>query len=186
VEVVRKFRDFWLNHNVNSIPSALISKIGALNDSTLIRSNETELSKVYEVFTQFLITSQNVRGISPIFHPNYVPIIELLLSQGNTVELILTNAVLNKTMAATNQKQLFNYLKKGTLQVFLNDNLKFALTVTDKNFSLGLFAENGIYDDKIDLISLSPQAIKWGEELFLQTLKDSVKIDPDALRNNLA
>jgi predicted transcriptional regulator len=178
MEVLEKFKDFWLIHDVKPIPPNLMLKIGALIDSTLIRSGKTELSKVYEVFLQFLMTSKKVMGVSPIFHPDYVPVIENLLSQGNSVELILTNAVLKKTLAAT-KLDLAKSFKEGTLKLYLNENLKIALTVTDKNFSLGLFTVVGEYDDKMDLISINPKAIQWGEELFQHMLQDSVSVGPE-------
>lgn len=183
IEVTEKFRDFWLSHDTKHLPSQLLVKIGALKDSTLICSSETDLSKVYEVFLQCLMSSTKIRGVSPIFHPTYVPAFGQLLNQGKIVELVLTSAVLNKTLTAVNQKNLINYFKEGSLRIYLNKNLKFALTITDATFSLGLFTENGVYDDKMDLISLSPQAIEWGEQLFEFTLKDSVRIGLEAVGN---
>lgn len=183
IEVVEKFRDFWLSHDTKPLPAQLLLKIGALKDSNIVRSSETELSKVYEVFLQCLMSSTKVRGVSPIFHPTYVPAFGQLLSQGKTVELVLTSAVLNKTLTSANQKNLIKYFKEGSLRIYLNENLKFALTVTDTAFSLGLFTENGVYDDKMDLISLSPQAIEWGEELFEFTLKDSIRIGLEAVED---
>ncbi len=178
VEVLEKFKDFWLLHDIKPIPPSLMFKMGDLIDSTLIHSDKTELSRVYEVFLQFLMTSKKVMGVSPIFHPDYVPVIENLLSQGNSVKLVLTNAVFKKTLDAT-KLNLAKSFKDGTLKIYLNENLKVALTVTDKNFSLGLFTVGGEYDDKMDLISINPQAIQWGEELFQHMLKGSVSVSPE-------
>jgi predicted transcriptional regulator len=178
VEVLDKFKDFWLYHDVKPITSSLMIKMGALTDSTLIRSGRTELSRVYDVFLKLLMESKKVMGISPIFHPDYVPVIENLLSQGNSVELILTSDVLKKTLAATKLNLAKNF-RDGTLKIYINEKLKLALTVTDKNFSLGLFTVEGEYDDKMDLISINQQAIQWGEELFQHKLKDSVSVSPE-------
>jgi predicted transcriptional regulator len=179
-EVIEKFKDFWLPHDLTALPPDLMIKIGALKDSTLIRAETLELGKVYNTFQEILITSNKVTGISPIFHPDYVPVIEYLLGQNKSVELIVTQGVLNKTLASakTNFEKSF---KNNTLKVFIKENLKVALTVTDKNFSLGLFKLNGEYDDNMDLISLNQEAIKWGQELFQDTLKDSTRILPEAL-----
>ncbi len=180
VEVLEKFKDFWLSHDVKPIPPSLMMKMGALIDSTLIHSGRTDLSRVYDVFLKFLMESKKVMGISPIFHPDYVPVIEKLLSRGGSVELVLTSAVLKKTFAATKLNLAKNF-KDDTLKLYLNENLKVALTVTNKNFSLGLFTVDGEYDDKMDLISVNPQAIQWGEELFQSILKDSVGVGPETI-----
>jgi predicted transcriptional regulator len=78
-------------------------------------------------------------------------------------------------------EELKNNFVNGTLKIFLNEDLRLALTVTDKNFSLGLFSLDGDYDDNMDLISTNPQAIQWGEELFQIKLKESTRIGPEVL-----
>jgi predicted transcriptional regulator len=52
------------------------------------------------------------------------------------------------------------------LRIHIKDDLKVALTITDKNFSLGLFNHKGEYDYSMDLISLSKDSIGWGKKLF--------------------
>jgi predicted transcriptional regulator len=180
-EVLEKFKEFWLNHNIKPIPPQLISRLGALKESVLVHTEKTQLGQVYVNFMQILMTSKKVIGISPIFHPDYVPIIENLLSQGNNVDLIITTEVLNKTLSTAHMDELKKNFVNGTLKIFLNEDLRFALTVTDKNFSLGLFTLDGNYDDNMDLISTNPQAIQWGEELFQLKLKESRRIGPEAL-----
>ena len=180
-DVIEKFKDFWLTHDIKPIPQHLTSRLGALKDSTLIRTEKTELGQVYINFLQILMTSKRVTGISPIFHPDYVPVIEQLLSQGNNVDLILTNAVLNKTLSTAHLDQLKKNFAEGTLKIYLNEEIRVALTVTDKNFSLGLFTLDGSYDDNMDLISIDPKAIQWGEELFQNKLKESRRIGPEDL-----
>lgn len=180
-EVLEKFKDFWLMHDIKPIPPYLISRLGALRDSTLIRTEKTQLGQVYTNFLQILMTSKRVTGISPIFHPDYVPVIEQLLSQGNSVDLILTSAVLDKTLSTAHLDQLKKNFVEGTLKIFLNEDIKVALTVTDKTLSLGLFTLDGDYDDNMDLISTSPDAIQWGGDLFQNKLNESRRIGPEAL-----
>ncbi len=180
-EVIEKFKEFWLNHNIKPIPTQLISRLGDLKESFLIHTEKTQLCQVYTNFMKILMTSKKVTGTSPIFHPDYVPIIENLLSQGNNVDLILTTEVLNKTLSTAHLDELKKNFVEGKLKIFLNEDLRLALTVTDKNFSLGLFTLGGDYDDNMDLISTSPQAIQWGEELFQIKLKESTRIGPEVL-----
>jgi predicted transcriptional regulator len=180
-EVIEKFKEFWLTHNIKPIPPKLISRLGALKDSVLVHTEKTQLGQVYANFIQILMTSKKVTGISPIFHPDYVPIIENLLSHGNNVDLILTSEVLKKTLSSAHLDELKKNFVDETLKIFLNEDLRFALTVTDKNFSLGLFTLDGDYDDNMDLISTNPKAIQWGEELFQIKLKESTRIGPEVL-----
>jgi predicted transcriptional regulator len=180
-EVIEKFKEFWLNHDIKPIPPQLISRLGALKDSVLVHTQKTQLGHVHAKFLQILMTSKKVTGISPIFHPDYVPIIENLLNQGNSVDLILTTEVLNKTISTAHLNELKKNFVEGTLKIFLNEDLRFALTVTDKNFSLGLFTLEGDYEYDMDLISTNPQAIQWGEELFQIKLKESMRVGAEIL-----
>jgi len=110
-----------------------------------------------------------------------VPVIEHLLGEGKPVELIITSGVLTKTLASAKKDQLSKSFQSGDLKIFVKENLKVALTVTDKSFSLGLFKINGEYDDNMDLISLNKEAVEWGQELFQEVLRDSRRIGPEAL-----
>ena len=50
------------------------------------------------------------------------------------------------------------------------------MALTEESFSLGLFALSGMYDDSTDLLSNSVEAIKWGENLFDDVARDSIRI----------
>lgn len=181
IEVIEKFKDFWLRHDVTGIPTGLLLTIGALKDSVLIQTEVTELSTVHQMFMDIARVSQKLRGISPIFHPDFVPLFGQMLDQGSTVELIVSSGVLKKISALADLSLVTRYFEAGKLRVFLREDLKVALSLTENGFSLGLFTLSGEYDDKMDLIAHDKAAIDWGERLFEETLKKSAQIGPDAL-----
>jgi len=174
VEVLEMFSDFMLGHDVTAIPSHLLRGMGALRDSTLIQNDATELDRVHLNFKQLLLTSRRVRGVSPIFHPDFVGTFQLLLGEGATVDLILSRGVLDKTLTLADRGQMLDYVESGKLRMFLVDEPRVALTVTENSFSMGFFSWDGGYDYSRDLVSSSRSAIEWGEELFRHFLKDAV------------
>jgi predicted transcriptional regulator len=180
--VIEEFKDFWLSHDVTAIPPYLLLKIGALKDSTLVRTEGSELGLVHKTFLEILQASKRIRGISPIFHPDFVSLFKQLLSQGDSVELIVTGAVLKKTLASADFELMKKYVEEHRLKIFLRENLKVALTVTENIFSLGLFILDGEYDDKMDMVSFNHEAINWGEELFQDYLKGSGEIGVEVLK----
>ena len=180
-EVIEKFKDFWLLHNVADIPSHLLLNIGALSDALLVRTEATELDIVHTKILEILKTSKKIRGISPVFHRDYVPVVERLLKEGNSVELIFTSKVLNRTLASAETGLIKKYIQEGKLKISLNENVKIALTVSENSFSMGLFNLNGEYDYGADLISFNQAAIKWGEHLFEDVVKVSTRIGLEAL-----
>jgi len=177
VEVLEKHRDFWLRHDITAIPSHLLRGIGALRDSTLIQNDSTELDKVHLTFKQLLLSSRRVRGVSPIFHPDFIGAFQLMLNEGATVDLVLSRGVLEKTLTLADTQQIRDYVEKDRLRIFLSDDPRIALTVTENSFSMGFFGSNGEYDYSRDLVSSSRRAIEWGEELFRHFLKDAEKLE---------
>ncbi|MBN2334373.1 DUF1724 domain-containing protein [Candidatus Bathyarchaeota archaeon] len=181
VNVLEKYRDYWLLHDVTAVPSHLLQRIGALEDSTLIRDDSMELDRVHLTFQKLLLTSRRVRGASPIFHSDFIGTFQRLLGEGATVDLILTGGVLNRTLTLADTEQILDYIKKDRLRIYLTDELRIGLTVTENSFSMGLFTVDGEYDYSRDLISNSQRAITWGEELFQHHLMGARRLDLESL-----
>ena len=179
VKVLERFQDFWLQHDVAAIPGHLMQRIGALQDSTLIQDNSMALDKVHVTFQQLLQASRRVLGVSPIFHSDYVGAFQSLLGKGATVDLILTKGVFDKTLTLADTEQIMEYVMRDKLRIFLTDELRIALTVTENSFSMGLFTRDGEYDYTRDLVSSNPRAIEWGEELFRNHLRDARRLDTE-------
>jgi len=166
-DVMEKLKDFWLPHDVRPIPPHLLLRLGSLRDSTLVRTETLALNKVHENFLQVLLTSEAIN----------VAAFRQLLSQGKPVELILTSDVLNETLASAEEELMRQYITQKKLKIYLRDDIKVASIVTKNSFSLGLFTLSGEYDYSMDLISLSREAVEWGEELFQYYLNGSRKIE---------
>lgn len=181
VEVLERFKDFWLLHDITAIPPRFLRRIGALKESTLVRVETLELSKVHKTFLEILLTSERIRGISPIFHPDFVAAFKQLLGQGASVELILTSVVLKRTLTLADPELMAKYLEKERLKMFLRDGLGIALTMTENAFSLGLFKPGGEYDYDMDLVSHSQEALEWGKELFQHYLRGARRIRQEDL-----
>jgi predicted transcriptional regulator len=177
VDVLDKFNDLWLNHNVSVIPNHLLQRIGALRDASIIQNNSVELNRVHSTFQRILLSSKKVHGVSPIFHSDYIEVFQRLLGEGAFVELIVTKDVLSRTLSLADPEQITRYVVDEKLKIFLSDNLNVALTVTENSFSMGLFTIDGKYDYSRDLVSNNPKAIEWGEMLFQYYFKDAKSLD---------
>ena len=181
LRVLEKFEDFWLTHEVSDIPSHLLRRIGDLEESVLVQNDSEDLAKVHTIFQQILLTSKKVQGVSPIFHADFVKIFQKLLEDGACVELIFTRGVLEKTLSLVDIKLFTRYIAENRLSVFLANELRVALTVTENSFSMGLFSNNASYDYTKDIVSNDLKTIKWGEDLFKHFLSASVKLSSDDL-----
>ncbi|NLE03248.1 MAG: DUF1724 domain-containing protein [Crenarchaeota archaeon] len=173
VDVLEEFKAFWLPHDISSIPTHLMIQLGYLKGSILVKTETSELGKVHQTFLEVLMSANQIKGASPIFHSDFVTTFKQLLDKGGKVELILTSLVLKKILATAESDLLKKYMTMGNLKIYVKDDLKVALTVTESAFSLGLFALNGEYDYNMDLVSLNPQSVHWGHELFKNLLLDA-------------
>jgi len=171
-----KYQEFWLTHDVTAIPSPLLRRLGALEESTLVQNDSVELDRVHSTFQRILLTSRRVHGVSPIFHPDYVGVFQRLLGEGATVDLVLTQDVLDRVLSLADVGQFAGYVEKGRLRIFVAGGLRVALTVTENSFSMGLFGVDGEYDYTRDLVSNSRGAVEWGEELFQHCLSGAREI----------
>jgi predicted transcriptional regulator len=68
-------------------------------------------------------------------------------------------------------------LSNASLYIFDGD-IRFAYIVTDNHFSISFFLKNGLFDSKKDLVSVSPSALKFGEDLFTYYKSRSQKMTP--------
>ena len=174
LNTVKNHEKLWLNHEIDGIPEDLIVKLGNLRDSTLIEADSMDIHKPHTNFIQLLENVKKMKGVSPVYHPDFPEIIKILVFRGTEVQLIVTNPILK----ILNRGTLTEVYSKKNFELYVIDqHVKEAFTVTNGFFSLGLFIVNGIYDYSIDLVSDDKNAIAWGEKLFEYYLKKSKKVN---------
>ena len=175
IEALKKHESFWKQHDLSGIPTHLLEKIGCLKNSEVHRINALDIIKTHKTFLQFLKNAKWVKGVSPIFAPDY-PIIFRELATTVPTQLVLTREVLEKLLESVNKEDLKRAISECCLEIFVTEeDVKVAFTVTDSFLSLGLFSTEGVYDTTSDLISTDSRAVRWGSELFKHYQKKAEK-----------
>jgi predicted transcriptional regulator len=175
-ETLKKHKEFWLTHDVSCIPPSLMKRVGDLEDSVLVKASAVELQKVHETGVDLLFSAKTILGVSPIFHPDFVVCMENVLRNGGNVTLIFTPAVSELFNQATKESEDWNrYISNGNLQIYINEDLNFSITVTEKIWAFGLFHLSGEYDYTADLRGTGEEGLEWGNQLFRKTLEKSTK-----------
>ncbi len=180
IEVLKKHEDFWLEHDLSGIPLHLLDRMGALSNSSLVADTSTDIFKSHTTLLQILETANEVKGIYPVFHLDYLKIFEELVKRRRIdVELIVTNDVLENIFGLVETEEAFtSFLHEPNLSLFVMDEgIKLALTLTDSVFYLGFFADKGVYDRNSALISDAEKALSWGRELYVHYRKLSTVLD---------
>jgi predicted transcriptional regulator len=177
---IRNNQKLWLNHEIEGIPHDLLMRIGDLSNSNIIESNNTDIFRIHNMFIETIKQAEEIKGISPFFHPDFTEEFLNLMNKGVKVELIITDEILKELIKSFHKSSLKDFIKlvsKGNLNLWILNEVKLALTVTDKHLSLGLYTKNGGYDPLIDLVSEDYDAIEWGNTLFKYYRKKSDKIE---------
>ncbi len=176
---MKKLQKLLFNHEIRDIPHDLLMDIGLLSNSQLIEADNIDIFKVHGTHLEIVLDSKRIRGISPIFYPNYPETFKKIIENDITVELILTSDVLKKTMQSTDdgEKDLIKLIKTGNLTLWtLDKDIKVAFTVTDKFMTMGFFSVNGMYDPTRNLVSNDSDALNWGNRLFEYYCKHANKV----------
>lgn len=172
-----RFEDLILNHDISGIPDYLLQEIGVFFDSEMIESTPIDIYKTHNTFTQLLTESKEIFGVSPISHPDYIDLFQDLLKSDVKAYLILTDNIIKKTVTNADFKTLTSSMTNRNLEIrrFPGD-LKIAFTAANNFVSLGLFSDDGTYDQSRDLISNKEVAIDWARKLFDYYYERSEKV----------
>ena len=182
---LKKFQKLWLNHDIDAIPQHLLMKIGDLSPGKLIEAEHDDLFKTHGIHEQIILNAAKIRGVSPIFYPDYIKTFNRIIEKGVNVELILTEEILEKTIRLHDPESLKNLKKlisQEKIKIWkIKEDVKVAFTITDKSITLGLFSKKGMYNSTHILLSHHDDSIEWCNKLFDYYLKKAQKVDSDCL-----
>jgi predicted transcriptional regulator len=158
--------DFWASHDLSGIPDELLSRIGLLDSSMVMKDDPTAPLKSLEHFISEMMKSKEVRGISPVIVTGYPETMSNLVHSGTFVELILTQAVL-EIVSRDYRDTIKDLLKRENFRLYkISNDIRISFTVTETFLNLGLSRLDGTYDLGSDLICMGEGATAWGRELF--------------------
>ncbi len=166
IDVLDKYADFWLTHDISHIPEHFLEKIGELKESSLMEAPVTDVLKILTDFVELLKNSKEIRGVTSMFIPEFGSLIkELTIDKHIDVEIVITKEILDGIDKKV-LKEVFND-KSSKLKLYLmQDDVKAAFTVTESLLSFGLFHFDGTYDWSKDIIDTTEEGIRWGLDLF--------------------
>lgn len=167
LDMVSDYKSFWNRHDLNQLSINSVRRITDLKDSQLVETTPVDIYKTHNTIKNQIMESQNVKAVFPYLHPEYPELIEGILKNKGSVELIIPQIIFKDLMFHINVKIRKNAIKRHKLHVYLTKNkLNLYLTICDDTMSLGLFKNDGSFDQNRILISDKTDAINWADELF--------------------
>lgn len=180
--------DFWVEHDLSSIPSHLLTRVRELGHINILERNLSNVFWIPEELTENLVDSNRIMSFVSVFHPSspflyfeYMEkgieataiitksILDILQTEFNSeLPLIKTNnSIFNRVITEYRQKIKHILSSKASNFMIYEVNLKpMSMIVTDRIFLLALPDKKGRLTSYF-LVSSDSQALKWGEELFM-------------------
>lgn len=167
IEIINDYDSFWNKHNIHQLSIDSIKSITDLKNSQLIETTPLDIYKTHNTTKNQLIESKDVKAIFPYLHPEYPDLIETILRNEGSVELIVPKDIFKAIMIPINSMLRKDAIKHGKLKVHtVRDELSIYLTICDEKMSLGLFKNDGSFDQNRILISNDDKSHDWACELF--------------------
>ena len=174
MDLIENFDDFWRNHNIDQLTIDSVQNIIDLKDSELVKTTPLDIYKTHNVNKENILNSDNIKAIFPYLHPEYPQLLENILKKQGKVELIIPKNMFKELIFEISNNVRKKATKDKKLKVYTTeDDLKLYLTLCDRTMSLGLFKNDGSFDQNRLLISKSKEAQLWAENLF-ESVKQQV------------
>ena len=174
IDLINDFNEFWGKHDINQLSIDSIQNINDLKDSKLIETTPIDIYKTHNVIKERINESKNIKAIFPYLHPEYPHLIEDMLKKEGCVELLIPRNMFRETIFKIDNETRKNAAKNGKLKVYTTKNdLRLYLTVCDNSMSLGLFKNDGSFDQNRILLSESEKSLSWANNLF-ETILEQV------------
>lgn len=156
IDVINKFFNILDKHLVDMIPNQSIAEIYLIGQASLIESGDIDAYRTYNYIENALMEANCVKCILPFYYESFTNQLDNLVKSNNPVEMMVSKEILHIFEEKSEIKNLSSFKKE--------DNL--LLIVTDKVMILGLFKEDGSFDQNRLLISKNSNSLKWAVNLF--------------------
>lgn len=154
--LLNEFFNILDKHIVHMIPNESILELYLLGKASLIESNDFDVYRTYNFIENSLSLANNVKCIFPFYYESFNEKLNDLVEDNKNVEVIVSQNVFD---------MFFENSKVENLSSFDGDE-NFLLICTDDVMILGLFKEEGGFDQNRLLVSKNSNCLEWAYNLF--------------------
>ncbi len=156
IEVINKFFNILDKHLIDMIPNNSIAELFLLGQANLIESGDIDAYKTYKFIENALGEADYVKCILPFYYENFNRQLNKLVDANKSVDAIVSPIILPVFEEKSDIKDLSSF----------KTNFNFLLILTDKVMILGLFKDDGDFDQNRLLTSKNADSIRWANNLF--------------------
>ena len=164
---------FFHNHSIQGISSNYLLSLNYLINSKMIENDDLYVYKSYDFIITAIKEANFIKGILPFYQDDVNDVLKNLSKSDVMINLLIPSNLeknFNRTFNTCDNNINFEFFDYNTFQYFL-------LIYTDKVMILGLFKNDGNYDQNRLLTSKNNDALIWSENLFTgfkNKIKESV------------
>ena len=157
--IISLLNEFFMildGHIVDMIPNESVMELYLLGKANLMESSGVDAFRTYNFIERCLLQSDSVKCILPFFYESFFEVLNDLISKNKDVEILVPQHLLEVFQERSSIENLVPF----------NENNSFLLIVTDNVMILGLFFENGHFDQNRLLTSKDEESLVWANNLF--------------------
>jgi len=176
LDVLEQNFDYWAKRDLEGIPPFLRKRIFELKGCKLIVPDVSHMFELSPEFVDRLHISTHILGFSSYFHPSFTTLYPEIAKKGVEISLILADPVIQRFKKDYGEEllTLMNF-ENVSIFAFHGDARIADFTVTDTFFLITLFSRDKYFEHE-SLISIEPEALKWGTDLFSYMLKEATRV----------
>ena len=163
MNVISKFFNILDKHLVDMIPNSSIAELYLLGHAKLIESGDIDAYRTYNYIEDALAKAKCVKCILPFYYESFNKQLNKLVKSKKSVEAIVSR---NISHVFEEKSNIMNML-------VCKKDINFLLIVTDKVMILGLFKDDGNFDQNRLLTSKNIDSIIWAYNLFKNFKKEN-------------
>ncbi len=161
--LLNEFFNILDGHIVDMIPNESVVELYLLGKARLMESSGVDAYRTYNFIESSLSQAESVKCIIPFIYEPFFDVFNELISQNKDVEILVPKNLLEIFREKTNIKNLVSFKEYNS----------FLLIVTDNVMILGLFFENGMFDQNRLLTSKNDYCLEWANNLFNNFKKEN-------------
>lgn len=170
-EVLGENLEYWISHDLSSIPEFLLERIDELGHCELLEPDIEHLVETPKVLLDEMISSNEVLTFTSYSHPQTPLIYSELAEVGTEISLCMTENVVEQLFSNYREDaEKLSRAKNSRLFISRKPAVIPSLIVTDRLVALKLFENDGKLRDQL-VLSFEERALCWGKELFRYCMK---------------
>jgi predicted transcriptional regulator len=177
IEVFEDNFDYWAERDFQGIPPSFRKRLGELQKCKLIQPDLDRMFELDPEIVENLSKSSRILECIAYFDPSLISMSQELAKEGVNLSFLMSRPVFQH-YSKDYLKDFRNMLTFENVKFFLySGELRIAnLTVTDRFVMISLFPKNQKHFDRESLISYEPSALKFGNELFEELIRNSIRV----------